>query len=86
MSDQFWQTLRYILIGGGMWLAGYGKLPMADVASMADEIISIASAAVAVGTAAWGLYVKFRTKAVPERVAARPDVPTVSAATGEIER
>lgn len=84
MNDQFWQSLRYILIGGGSFLAGRGKLDPSEVVPLAERIITVASGAVAIATAAWGLYVKFRTRAVPEKVAARADIPVVSSATGAI--
>jgi hypothetical protein len=84
MSDQVWQTVRYILIGGGGFLAGRGKVDPTQVVPMVDQFITIASGAVSLGAAAWGLYVKFRTATVPARVAARPDVPVVSSATGAV--
>lgn len=85
MNDQVWQTLRYVLIGFGSYLAGNGKIPLADVPAYADGIIQIASGTVALCTVGWGLYVKFGTRAVPAKTAARADVPTVSAATGAVE-
>lgn len=84
MSDSVWQTLRYVLIGIGGFFAGRGKIDPAQVAPMADQIIQIASGAVALGAAAWGLWVKFRTATVPASTAARPDVPVVSTATGKV--
>ncbi len=84
MEDTVWQTVRYVLIGLGSFLAGKGKIDATQVAPMADSLIQIASGAVAVGAAAWGFYVKWNTKAVPAVTAARADVPTVSAATGAV--
>jgi len=84
MNDTVWQAIRYVLIGGGMFLAGRGKVDPTQVATFADEFITIAAGAVSALTAAWGFFVKWRTKAVPEKTAARPDVPTVSAATGAV--
>lgn len=85
MNDTIWQTIRYVLIGVGGYFAGKGKIDPAQVAPLADQIISIASGAVAVGAAAWGFYVKWQTKAVPAATAARTDVPTVSSATGAVQ-
>ena len=85
MNDTIWQTIRYVLIGVGSFFAGKGKIDPAQLAPMADQIISIASGAVAVGAAAWGFYVKWQTKAVPAATAARADVPTVSSATGAVQ-
>lgn len=82
MNDSMWVTVRYALIGLGSYFAGRGKLDPAQVAPMADQLISIASGAVALGTAVWGFYVRFRTVAVPLATAARKDVPTISPATG----
>lgn len=85
-QDQFWQSLRYVLIAGGAYLAGRGKIDPAQVAPLADQIISAAGAVVSGATAIWGLYVKWKTRAVPAATAARADVPTVSAATGAVQR
>jgi hypothetical protein len=85
VSDQVWQTVRYVLIGGGAFLAGRGKLDPAQVAPMADQIITIASGAASLAAAAWGLYVKWQTATVPAATAARPDVPVVSSATGALK-
>lgn len=85
MSDQVWQTVRYVLIGGGAYLAGRGKIDPAQVAPMADQIITVASGAASLGAAVWGLYVKWQTATVPADTAARPDVPVVSSATGAVK-
>lgn len=82
MTDQFWQTLRYILIGIGMFLAGRGIIPADHVASLVDTIINVGPGILALGTAIWGLWAKKGTATVPAAVAARSDVQTVSAATG----
>lgn len=84
MNDTIWQTVRYVLIGGGGFLAARGKIDASQVPQMADEVIRIGSGLVSLGAAAWGLYVKWRTVPVPEAVAARADVPTVSSATGAV--
>lgn len=85
MSDQVWQSVRYALIGGGAFLAGRGKIDPAQVAPLADQIMTIGSGAVALGGAIWGLYVKWKTATVPADTAARPDVPVVSSATGGLK-
>lgn len=85
IQDTIWQTVRYVLIGLGSFLAGKGKIDPAQVPIMADQIIQLGSGAVALGAAAWGFYVKWNTKAVPAATAARPDVPTISAATGTVQ-
>lgn len=85
INDTLWQTVRYVLIGIGSFLAGRGKIDPAQVPQMADDIIRIGSGAVALGSAAWGLWVKWKTVPVPEKVAARADVPTVSSATGAVQ-
>lgn len=85
MTDQFWQTLRYILIGIGMFLAGRGIIPAEHVASLVDTIINVGPGVLALGAAIWGLWAKKGTATVPASTAARPDVPTVSAATGAVQ-
>lgn len=85
MNDTIWQTVRYVLIGLGSFLAGRGKIDASQVPAMADQIISIMSGLVAVGSAIWGLWVKWKTVPVPEAVGARSDVPTVSPVTGAVQ-
>ncbi|MGM4906243.1 Pam3-gp28 family putative phage holin [Tardiphaga sp. 866_E4_N2_1] len=85
MSDQLWQVIRYVLLIGGGFLAGKGYVTMEQVNTLIDNLPGIIGALTAAGTAIWGLYVKFGTKAVPAATAARPDVPTVSAATGAVQ-
>jgi len=85
MSDSFWQSVRYVLIAIGSFLAGRGKIDALQVAPLVDQLIQIASGAVALGAASWGLYVKFRTATVPADVAVRPDVPVVNTATGVVK-
>jgi hypothetical protein len=86
MNDQVWQSIRYLLIAGGMFMAGKGSVDMSQVPSLVDALMQVGGAAVSLGTAAWGFYVKYKTRAVPASVAARIDVPTVNAATGKVER
>lgn len=83
--DVVWQNLRYVLIAGGMFLAGRGKIDPDVVATSVDQIITFLSAAVAFGSWVWGVWVKWNTKAVSAKTAARIDVPTVSAATGAVQ-
>ena len=41
MTDQFWQTLRYILIGIGMFLAGRGLIPAEHVATLVGVLAGL---------------------------------------------
>lgn len=75
--DTIWQIARYILIAGGGWLSGKGYIT-------AENWETIVGAIGSVGAILWGLYVKAGTSAVPDAVAVRADVPTVSAATGAV--
>ncbi|WP_244469031.1 Pam3-gp28 family putative phage holin [Afipia felis] len=70
-----WQVIHYalLLFFGYLTKKGFGD---------ADTWNAPLGPLGALFTAGWGIYVKFNTKAVPTSVAARPDVPTVSAATG----
>lgn len=77
-SDMIWQILRYVLLAGGGWLTSKGYVS-------GDQVSTIVGAIGTLFTAGWGIFVKAGTKAVPAEVAARPDVPTVSAATGQKE-
>lgn len=76
--DSIWQIVRYILIAAGSFATGKGWVT-------ADQVTTIVGAIGSVGAIFWGLYVKSGTTAVPDATAARPDVPTVSAATGAIQ-
>lgn len=82
MSDELWQTLRYLLIAAGSFLAGRGMLPSESVGPLVDLIVQVGSGLVALASALWGIYVRWNTKAVLAAAAAR--VPTVSMGTGKV--
>lgn len=75
--DTVWQILRYLLIAGGSFLVGKGYISTEQVETIVGGLGTIAAVL-------WGIYVKSGTTAVPDTVAARPDIPTVSAATGSV--
>lgn len=77
--DTIWQIARYILIAGGSFLVGKGYIS-------AENVETIVGAIGSVGAILWGLFVKSGTTAVPNAVAARADVPTVSGATGAVTK
>ena len=72
-SDSVWQIVRYLLIAAGSFATGKGWVT-------ADQVTGIIGAIGTLFTVAWRLYVKADT--VRSATAARPDVPTGSAATG----
>lgn len=76
--DTIWQIIRYLLIAGGGFLVGKGYI----TETQATEIIGAIGS---IGGVIWGLFVKSGTTAVPDAVAARSDVPTVSGATGAVQ-
>ena len=76
--DMFWMIARYALIAGGTTLVTKGTITE-------EQLQSVVGAVLALGAAGWGIFVKKGTKTVPASVGARPDVPTVSAATGQRE-
>ena len=78
-QDTIWQILRYGLIAGGSFFVGKGYVTSADVTT-------VVGAVGAIFPVAWGIYVKANTRAVPAATAARSDVPTVSAATGAVQK
>jgi hypothetical protein len=86
-SDMLWQNLRYLLISLGSSLVtqyGLGKfIDSAAIEAIAGLIVGLL---MLFGGWAWGVYVKWRTKSVTEKTAAREDVKTVSGATGEVRR
>jgi hypothetical protein len=75
--DTIWQILRYILVAAGTFLVSKGYFS-------AEQIEIVVGALGSIGAVLWGLYVKAGTTAVPDTVAARADVPTVSGATGSV--
>lgn len=85
MNDTFWQSVRYLLIAALAATAGSNAATVADITKFIDAVFVAAPAVGAVGTMAWGFYVKWRTRAVPLATALRADVPTVNAATGATE-
>jgi hypothetical protein len=79
--DAIFLNLRYFLVAIGVALAANicnGCIGNGAV----EQIVGIVIAGL---TWVWGNYVKWGTKSVPESVAARPDVPTVSAGTGAVQ-
>lgn len=77
-SDSVWQVVRYLLIAAGSFATGKGWVT-------SDQVTSIIGALGTLFTVAWGLYVKFGTRATPAETAARNNVPVVSAATGSLK-
>lgn len=84
--DVWMQILRYVLIGLGGYLAKRGIIPDDQVAGVVDQIVNALPGLVAAGGAIWGVWVKWRTKAVPAKTAARVDVPTVNPVTGAVQK
>jgi hypothetical protein len=78
-SDIIWQIVRYLLIAGGSFATGKGWVT-------ADQVTSIIGAIGTLFAVGWGLFVKAGTATVPTATGARPDVPTVSGATGTVTR
>lgn len=85
MPDSFWVNIRYALIALGVGLATKYSGGLISPENAEALITPVVGAAIAIGTALWGNYVRSGTKAVPTATAKRDDVPTVSAATGQVE-
>jgi hypothetical protein len=83
-ADTLMPAVRYTVIGFFMFLAGRGTIDKGQAVAMADQVMTVGYAAIALGTAAYGLYVRWGTRAVPEATAARKDVPTVNPVTGSV--
>jgi hypothetical protein len=75
-----WSLLRLALVAGGTALATRSGQ---DISS--GDIETVAGALVAILSVAWSIYVHWNAKLVPAEVAARPDVPVVSSASGKIK-
>lgn len=74
-ADTAWQIIRYALIAGGGFFAGKGYISEEQVQAL------IGFAAIVV-PAAWGLWVKWNTSPVLDKVIIANAVPTVNSATG----
>lgn len=85
MSDSGWVILRAILMAGGGFFAGKGYVSMQEVLSFVDSLQTVIPSLIATGGALWAVWVRWNTRAVPMKTAARADVPTVSAVTGMVE-
>jgi hypothetical protein len=70
---------RYGLIALGTWFTSKGWIA-------GDQWETIIAGIGTLFPVLWGLFVKSGTKAVPESVAARSDVPTVSGGTGQVQK
>lgn len=75
--DSVWQLIRYGLLWIGTVLTTRGVTTSTENEIIIGAIMSLLPVL-------WGVYVRWNTKAVPVEVARRPDVPTVSQATGKI--
>ncbi len=78
-SDTTWQIVRYALLALGGFVINKGIIT-------SDELTAIIGALGTLFTAAWGIYVKYGTRATTADTALRSDVPTVSSATGIVSR
>lgn len=80
-----WSIVRYSLIAVGTAIAtrAVGKTGQMPIDSV--DIETIAGALTALLSAAWGVYVRWGSRAVPTEVAARADVPVQSSATGIVK-
>lgn len=76
-ADVIWQLVRYGLLAVGGFFINKGTVT-------GDQVTQVVAGLGTLFTAGWGIYVKLGTKAVPVAVADKPTIPTVSAATGQI--
>jgi hypothetical protein len=86
IPDVYVGLLRQLLVSvGSVLLAKYGFDP-ASIGSLFDLGVAAVGGLMAFGSAAWMIWTKAGTTAVPDATAARKDVPTVNAVTGSVER
>ena len=87
VSNEAIQAIRYSLLLGGGIAIGRGWASKDQMMSLVDLLTNPAflGAISTIGTGFWGLYTKWNTRSVPNSVAARSDVPTVSPLTGKVE-
>jgi hypothetical protein len=75
IPDGVWSLVRHLLTAAGGGAVSAGWLSSDDLTAIVGAIVTLISVA-------WGIYVRYGTRQVPEVTAQRADVPTVSAATG----
>jgi hypothetical protein len=77
-----WMLVRYGLVGAGTAMATHagmgGTIDQAVVEQVVGGLMSVAGVA-------WGVFVRWRTAAVPVHVAAAPDIPVKDSLTGQIK-
>ena len=86
MNDNLLVVLRAVLMVAGGFLAGRGYVTSDQVSSFVAKLPEIIGAATSIGSMIWGIYVRWNTKSVSVKTGARPDVPTLSTATGTVEK
>jgi hypothetical protein len=74
--ELIWMILRYVLIAGGSTLVAKGHITDAGLQEIVGGIGVM-------GATAWGLYVKYGTRAVQVDDAKKKSVTVVSQATGQ---
>lgn len=87
-KDMYMTQLRNLLVVLSGLLVGVGIGTTEEVQQVSEGIVQVVAAVgtlIYVGTTVWQWIVRFRTRAVPEEVGARRDVPTVSPVTGKKE-
>lgn len=77
--------VRYGLVALGMFLVGRGVVTAEGWESFVTQVTPILGTLITAAGSLWGLYVSFGTKRVPANIAADPAIPTVNAATGQVE-
>lgn len=75
--DIIWQLVRYALMAAGGFIVSRGWLTN-------DSLAQVVGALGTIFTTIWGVYIKWGTTSVPDKTAARTDVPTVSPVTGSV--
>ena len=77
-QDMAMQLIRYALLT-------FGPIVIAKGWASETQWATVVGAIMVVATWAWGIYVKKGTTSVPDNVAERADVPTVSPITGAVK-
>lgn len=85
-QDLFWQMFRGLLLMAGGYLVQKGLTDEATMQAAATALLTLA-------VFGWGLYVKYGTRTVSAAVVDRskidptvPTIPTISPATGAVEK
>jgi hypothetical protein len=77
-----WMLVRYGLVGAGTAMATHAGMGGTIDQAVVEQIVG---AAMSVAGVAWGVFVRWKTAAVPVYVAKEADIPVKDSLTGKVK-